>query len=215
MKKALITWGGWDGHEPEACGRIFESLLKEKGYEVIFTDSLDCYTDKALMDSLDLIVPVWTMSEISEDQWKGLKEAVISGCGIAGWHGGMGDSFRQNVEYQFMVGGQWVAHPGGVIDYTIQITSDDPIVAGYTELKMKSEQYYMHVDPSNEVLAETTFAGDQEDINWIRGTVMPVAWKRTYGKARVFYSSIGHVASDFDVPGAKEIMLRGMLWASR
>lgn len=215
MKKALITWGGWEGHEPEACARIFETILKKNNYDVIFTDSLDCYTDEALMSSLDLIVPVWTMSEISEDQWKGLKEAVLNGCGIAGWHGGMGDSFRQNVEYQFMVGGQWVAHPGGVIDYTIQIISDDPIVEGYNELQMHSEQYYMHVDPSNEVLATTVFDGEQEGMSWIKGTVMPIVWKRKYGKARVFYSSIGHVASDFKVPGVPEIMTRGMLWASR
>lgn len=215
MKKALITWGGWDGHEPEACSRIFEKELKANDYEVVLTDSMDCYTDKSLMSSLDLIVPVWTMSEISDEQWKGLKETVLAGCGIAGWHGGMGDSFRQNVEYQFMVGGQWVAHPGGVIDYTIQITSEDPVVAGYKELQMHSEQYYMHTDPSNEVLATTTFKGDQEGIDWIKGTVMPVIWKRMYGKARVFYSSIGHVASDFEVPGTTEIMTRGMLWASR
>ncbi|MDA3957650.1 ThuA domain-containing protein [Oceanispirochaeta sp.] len=214
MKKALITWGGWDGHEPEACGRIFESILKEKGYEVVFTDNMDCYTDKALMDSLNLIVPVWTMSEISKEQWTGLKDTVLAGCGIAGWHGGMGDSFRSNVEYQFMVGGQWVAHPGGVIDYSIQITSDDPIVSGFKEFKMHSEQYYMHVDPNNEVLATTTFKGNQEGIEWIAGTVMPVAWKRHFGKARVFYASFGHVAADFETAGLKEIMTRGMLWAS-
>jgi len=215
MKKALITWGGWDGHEPEACARIFEKILKEKGYEVVLTDSLDPCTDQNLMSSLDLIIPVWTMSEISKEQWNGLKEAVMKGCGIAGWHGGMGDSFRQNVEYQFMVGGQWVAHPGGVIDYTVQITSDDPIVQGYKEIRMHSEQYYMHVDPSNEVLATTTFEGDQEGMDWIKGNRIPVMWKRMYGRGRVFYSSIGHVAADFDTPGAKEIMTRGMLWASR
>jgi len=215
MKKALITWGGWDGHEPEACARIFEGILKDRGYEVVFTDSLDPYMDQSLMKSLDLIVPVWTMSEISKEQWTGLKEAVSGGCGIAGWHGGMGDSFRQNVEYQFMVGGQWVAHPGGVIDYSVQIISDDPIVQGFQEINLHSEQYYMHVDPSNEVLAVTVFKGDQEGIDWIEGNKIPVIWKRRYGKGRVFYSSIGHVASDFDAPGAREIMARGMLWASR
>jgi type 1 glutamine amidotransferase len=155
------------------------------------------------------------MSEISKEQWRGLHDAVLGGAGIAGWHGGMGDSFRQSVDYQCMVGGQWVAHPGGVIDHTIQITSDDPIVAGYKELKMHSEQYYMHTDPSNEVLGTTVFKGDQQEVDWIAGTVMPVIWKRQYGKGRVFYSSFGHVASDFDVPGTKEIMTRGMLWASR
>ncbi|MDF1515656.1 MAG: ThuA domain-containing protein, partial [Anaerolineae bacterium] len=144
---------------------------------------------------------------------KGLLDAVKSGIGIAGWHGGMGDSFRNNVNYQFMVGGQWVAHPGGVIDYEVNITKkDDPIVQGLNDFKMHSEQYYMHTDPSNDVLATTTFNGDH--AYWIDGTVMPVVWKRTYGKARVFYTSLGHVAKDFQVFEALEIVKRGLLWAS-
>ena len=112
-----------------------------------------------------------------------------------------------------MVGGQWVAHPGGVIDYRVNIISDDPIVAGLEDFDMHSEQYYMHVDPSNEVLATTTFNGDH--AYWIDGVVMPVAWKRMYGQGRVFYASVGHVAKDFEVPEALEIVKRGMMWASK
>ncbi|MCS6951048.1 MAG: ThuA domain-containing protein, partial [bacterium] len=180
----------------------------------ILSDTLDVYTDKELMNSLSLIVPIWTMGTITPEQEAGLLDAVRSGVGIAGWHGGMGDSFRNNTEYQFMVGGQWVAHPGGIIEYEVNIIKpEDPIVAGLSDFKMHSEQYYMHVDPSNEVLATTTFSGEYCD--WIAGTVMPVVWKRRYGKGRVFYSSLGHVAKDFEVPEALEIMKRGMLWASR
>ncbi|MBN1248923.1 MAG: ThuA domain-containing protein [Anaerolineae bacterium] len=209
-----MVWGGWLGHEPKQCVDIFAPYLDSQGYEVTISDTLDSYLNKELMMSLDLIIPVWTMGTITNDQEKGLLDAVESGIGIAGWHGGMGDSFRNNVNYQFMVGGQWVAHPGGVIDYEVNITKhDDPIVAGLADFAMHSEQYYMHVDPSNEVLATTTFSG--EHAYWIEGTVMPVAWKRTYGKARVFYTSLGHVASDFDVLEAREIVKRGMLWASK
>jgi hypothetical protein len=213
MKRALMVWGGWMGHEPKKCVDIFAPYLESQGYDVTVSDSLDVYLDKALMMGLNLIVPVWTMGSITNEQEAGLLEAVESGIGIAGWHGGMGDSFRNNVRYQFMVGGQWVAHPGGVIDYEVNITKpEDPIVAGLDDFAMHSEQYYMHVDPSNEVLATTTFGG--EHCPWIEGTVMPVAWKRTYGAARVFYTSLGHVASDFNVPEAREIVKRGMLWAS-
>jgi type 1 glutamine amidotransferase len=212
-KKALMVWGGWMGHEPDQCVEIFEPFLTSQGYDVTVSDTLDIYLDKEIMMGLDLIVPVWTMGAITNEQENGLLEAVKSGIGIAGWHGGMGDSFRNNVNYQFMVGGQWVAHPGGVIDYEVNITKpEDPIVAGLSDFNMHSEQYYMHVDPSNEVLATTTFNGDH--AYWIDGTVMPVAWKRTYGKARVFYTSLGHVAKDFEVPEALEITKRGMLWAS-
>jgi len=212
-KKALMVWGGWLGHEPQQCTEIFAPYLESQGYDVTVSDTLDSYLNKELMMSLDLIVPVWTMGTITNEQEKGLLDAVMSGIGIAGWHGGMGDSFRNNVNYQFMVGGQWVAHPGGVIDYEVNITKhDDPIVAGLDDFAMHSEQYYMHVDPSNETLATTTFTGDH--AYWIDGTVMPVVWKRTYGKARVFYTSLGHVAKDFDVPEALEIVKRGLLWAS-
>jgi uncharacterized protein len=214
MKKALMVWGGWEGHEPKQCVDIFAPFLREQGYEVHISDTLDAYLDTELMRSLSLVVPVWTMGTITNQQEKGLLEAVKSGVGIAGWHGGMGDSFRNNTEYQFMVGGQWVAHPGGYIDYEVNITKPhDPIVAGLRDFKMNSEQYYLHVDPSNDVLATTTFAGI--DAPWIAGTVMPAVWKRMWGQGRVFYSSVGHVAKDFDVFEARTIVQRGLLWASR
>jgi type 1 glutamine amidotransferase len=114
-----------------------------------------------------------------------------------------------------MTGGQWVAHPGGIVPYTVNLTKpSDPIVSGLRDFQMKSEQYYMHTDPGNEVLATTTFSGEHEGIGWIKGTVMPVVWKRPFGKGRVFYSSLGHVAKDFDVPEAREIVKRGILWAA-
>jgi len=214
MKKALIVWGGWDGHEPEQCANIFAPILESEGFEVTVSDTLDSYLDAEKMAQLSLVVPTWTMGTITDEQEQGLLSAIKGGVGVAGWHGCMGDSFRNNVEYQWMVGGQWVAHPGNIIDYTVNITErTDPITAGLNDFAMHSEQYYMHVDPSNEVLATTTFSG--EHASWIEGTVIPVVWKRTWGKGRVFYSSLGHVASDFDVPEALEIQRRGMLWAAR
>src|SRR4051812_37156501 len=158
MKSALLTWGGWEGHEPKQVAELFSACLRDKGYQTEVYDTLDVYLDAEKLSSLDLIVPVWTMSTITKEQEKGLLDAVKSGVGIAGWHGTMGDSFRNNTEYQFMVGGQWVAHPGGIINYTVNITNhDDPITAGISDFPMHSEQYYMHVDPSNQVLATTTF----------------------------------------------------------
>jgi len=217
MKKALMVWGGWDGHEPKQCVDVFAPVLEGEGFEVTISDTMDVYKDADLMASLSLVVPVWTMGTIEGDQQAGLLEAVKSGVGVAGWHGGMGDAFRNNTEYQFMVGGQWVAHPDGIIDYKVNIVpekKDDPIVAGLGDFAMHSEQYYMHTDPGNEVLVTTTLEGI-ESAPWVNGTVMPVVWKRVWGEGRVFYSSLGHVAADFDVPEAKEIQRRGMLWAAR
>ena len=214
MKSALMVWGGWEGHEPKQCVDVFEPYLREQGYDVEVSDSLEVYTDERKMKALDLIVPVYTQGEITREQETGLLEAVKGGVGIAGWHGGMGDSFRNNVNYQFMVGGQWVAHPGGIIDYDVEIIDrHDPITAGLPDFHMKSEQYLMHVDPSNQVLAVTTFGG--ENCSWIEGTIMPVVWKRMWGAGKVFYSSLGHVAKDFEVPEVRIIVERGMLWASK
>ena len=214
-KKAIMVWGGWEGHEPKQCVDIFAPILEEEGFAVTISDTLDTYKDRDLMAEQDLVVPAWTMGQIEGEQEQGLLAAVDSGVGIAGWHGCMADSFRNNTTYQFMVGGQFVAHPDGIIDYTVNIAApDDPIVAGLDDFQMHSEQYYMHTDPGNEVLATTTLEGRQS-APWVNGTVMPVVWKRAWGAGRVFYSSLGHVARDFDVPEACEIQRRGMIWASR
>ncbi len=214
-KKAIMVWGGWEGHEPKQCVDIFAPILEEDGFAVTISDTLDTYKDRDLMAEQDLVVPAWTMGQIEGEQEQGLLAAVDRGAGVAGWHGCMADSFRNNTTYQFMVGGQFVAHPDGIIDYTVNIAApDDPIVAGLDDFQMHSEQYYMHTDPGNQVLATTTLEGRQS-APWVNGTVMPVVWKRAWGAGRVFYSSLGHVARDFDVPEAREIQRRGMLWASR
>ena len=211
-KKVLFVWGGWMGHEPDKCRDIFVPWMKSEGAEVTVSDTLNSYVDLDLKKDFDLIVQTWTMGTIESRQEKALLDAVKSGTGIAGWHGGLGDSFRNNTEYQFMVGGQWVAHPGGVIDYRVNITDhEDPVTRGLSDFDMHSEQYYMHVDPNVKVLATTTFGG--QNAEWIDGNVMPVAWKKYYGKGRVFYSSLGHVADDYKVPQALEIQKRGILWA--
>ncbi|MEL7599532.1 MAG: ThuA domain-containing protein [Proteiniphilum sp.] len=212
-KKVLFVYGGWEGHDPVLTRDIFVPWMRSEGAEVVVSDNLEIYTDSTLMNSLDLVVQIWTMGTITKEQEKGLLTAVKRGVGLAGWHGGIGDAFRNNVEFQFMVGGQWVAHPGGVIPYTVNITDhNDKVTRGLKDFKMHSEQYYMQVDPNVKVLATTTFNGDHAP--WIDGAVMPVVWKKMYGKGRVFYSSLGHVAKDFEGPEVLEIMQRGIRWAA-
>ena len=211
-KRALIVWGGWEGHDPEAGARILANMLQAEGFEVQVETSTTAFLDPAL-DKLSLIVPIYTMSSIEKDELARLEAAVRGGVGLAGYHGGMGDAFRNEPAYQFMCGGQWVAHPGDIIDYRVDIVRpDDPIMVGIEGFAYRSEQYYMHVDPANEVLATTTFSG--EHAPWIEGVIMPVVWKRRHGAGRVFYSSLGHVAKEFDLPEMSEIMRRGMLWAA-
>jgi len=214
VKSALFVCGGWEGHEPEKCAGTFTPFLRREGYDVEISGTLDSYLDEEKMRSLDLVVQAWSMGEISDEQEKGLLEAVKSGVGLAGWHGGLADSFRDNPNYQFMVGGQFVAHPGGIVEYGVEIVDrEDPITAGLEDFRVRSEQYYVHIDPHNEVLATTTFGGDH--VPWIGGATVPVVWKKRWGAGKVFYCSLGHGAGDFDVPEARKIVERGMLWASR
>lgn len=213
MREALIVWGGWSGHEPEQCAAIYKSWLEEDGFKVYVEDTTEAFADPSIRD-LSLIIPIVTMSKIEKEEVSNLTAAVEGGVGLAGHHGGMGDAFRDAVDYQFMVGGQWVAHPGNIIDYRVDILkTNDPITAGIESFAYHSEQYYMHVDPSNEVLATTTFTG--EHASWINGVTMPVAWKRKHGAGRVFYSALGHVASEFEVPQMATMLRRGMNWAAR
>jgi type 1 glutamine amidotransferase len=213
-KKVLIVSGGWDGHEPAQTSEIFRTELTGAGLEVKVATTLDALLDPALATNFDLIVPNWTMGEISADQEKALVEAVKSGVGLGGFHGGMGDAFRLATGFQFMVGGQFVSHPDNHKDYLVHIVKrDDPIMAGMADFKFHSEQYYMHVDPSNEVLATTTF--ETVDAPWVNGTVMPAVWKRRFGAGKVFYSSLGHDAKQFDSPEVREITKRGLIWAAR
>jgi type 1 glutamine amidotransferase len=213
MRKALIAWGGWDGHEPEQGAEIIRQFLVEDGFAVEVRAGTAAFADDKLGE-FDLIVPILTMLPIEKQELANLLAAVRSGTGLGGFHGGMGDAFRNEPDYQFMCGGQWVAHPGDIIDYYVDvIRPDDPIMGGISRFPYRSEQYYMHVDPSNEVLATTTFTG--EHAHWIDGVTMPVVWKRRYGEGRVFYSSLGHVASEFAVPEMKTILRRGLNWAAR
>lgn len=213
MKTALIVYGGWSGHDPEECAAIYRRWLHEDGFSVRMATETSAFADPAIHD-LSLIIPIFTMSQIAKEEVENLTKAVEGGVGLAGHHGGMSDAFRDAVDYQFMVGGQWVAHPGGIIDYTVDVADPlDPIMAGIKSFPYTSEQYYMHVDPSNHVLATTTFSG--EHAPWIEGVKMPVAWKRQHGKGRVFHLTLGHQAKEFENREMATILRRGMNWAAR
>jgi len=213
MRSALIVYGGWEGHDPEECAQIYRRWLHEDGFTVRMATETKAFADPSL-NELSLIVPIFTMSKIEKEEAQNLAQAIESGVGMAGHHGGMGDAFRDNVDYQFITGGQWVAHPGNIIDYTVDVVKpDDPVMQGIKSFPYTSEQYYMHVDPANEVLATTTFSG--EHAPWTKGVVMPVVWKRMYGNGRVFYSSLGHRAKEFENVEMATILRRGINWAAR
>jgi len=215
MKKALIFWGGWDGHEPEQVAEVFRGMLTEAGIKVDMTNSQDCLDDAEKVALYDLIVPVWTMGVMEKERVEAVTAAVANGTGIAGCHGGMCDAFRDSVDWQFMTGGNWVAHPGNDgTPYRVNITvRDHPLVAGIEDFDVVSEQYYLHVDPANTVLATTNFpvAPGPHAVNG--EAAVPVIWTKMWGKGRVYYNSLGHHADIFDSHEPRELMKRGLLWA--
>ena len=214
-KRALITWGGWMGHEPDKVAALFAEVLGAAGFAVEVTDSLDCLDDKAALEALSLIVPIWTMSTVEKERTQNVADAVASGVGLAGCHGGMCDAFRNDVVWQFMTGAQWVAHPGNDgVEYRVRMVSDDPLVAGIGDFDVKTEQYYLHVDPVVKVHAVCDFPLVDGPHAANGPVAMPVGFTKMWGKGRVYYNALGHHADVIDHGPAREMIRRGMLWAA-
>ena len=217
MEKVLIFQGGWDGHEPQLTSKRFAGMVGEAGYKAEIYDTLDCLADPEKLCDYSLIVSCWTMGSIPGEYVKNISKAVGKGTGLAGCHGGMCDAFRENTEWQFMTGGQWVSHPGGDGQtYTVNLVKgSSPITEGIEDFTVCSEHYYLHVDPAIEVLATTRFPL----VNYYHASNkpvdMPVVWTKFWGNGRVFYSSLGHHDDVFDKsPNAAELMRRGLIWAA-
>ena len=217
MKKALIFYGGWDGHTPKETAHLFADILRGEGFEITMSDTLSCLDNYEDLKQYDLFIPVWTMGEIGWEQCNNICKAVEEGAGIAGCHGGMCDSFRVSTDWQFMTGSQWVAHPGNdQAVYTVNLKQDNPFTEGLEDFRLQSEQYYIHVDPVVKVHATTRFPVFEGPHSSNGEVDLPVVYTKTWGKGKVFYNSLGHTYKVFeDIPAAKEIMRRGFLWAAR
>jgi hypothetical protein len=211
-KKALVVWGGWNGHTPQETAELLAGELKAKGVAVTIETTLDSFADQAKLETFDLIVPNWTMGKMTDEQWKGLNAAVKNGVGLGGIHGGMGDAFSYHYSgYAWMVGGHFSGHPY-VGEYTVQLSEESsPITKGMPrQFTYKSEQYYMMLDPAIRVLAYTMYDFQGEKVR------MPVVWTRTWGKGKVFFSALGHTAAELkQYPDVVAMTVRGLLWAAR
>lgn len=215
-KKALIVWGGWDGHQPKEVAELFRATLAAEGFEVEVSDTLEAFADKDKLMGLDLIVPAWTMGKIEQEWVNNVSAAVQAGTGLAGCHGGMCDAFRENTDWQFMTGGQWVAHPGNDgTEYVVNVKhSSSPLVAGMSDFTVSTEQYYLHIDPAIEVLATTRFPIAPGPHSPNKAVDMPVVWTKRWGRGRVYYNSLGHQANIVALPEVSELMRRGFLWCA-
>lgn len=217
-RKALILCGGWDGHEPVLVKERFKKFLETENFEVSVAENVDVLQDLDRLKAQDLFIPIWTMckEDLPKLYFEPFAEAIGSGVGLAGCHGGMCDAFRNNVLWQFITGANWVAHPGcdGVKHRINIISKSNPLTEGIKDFDVSSEQYYLQTDAANEVLATTRFP----TVNWYHsanGVVdVPQVWTRKWGHGRVFYNALGHQNNVFDIPEAWELMKRGLLWAA-
>lgn len=216
MKKALIVYGGWEGHDPKGVADVFSDILKEENFSVTLSQTLDSFLSD--LTAYDLMIPIWTMGSLPQDAEKNICEAVAAGVGLAGCHGGMCDAFRESTQWQFMTGAQWVAHPGNdSVTYKVAIkrSLSSPLTDGIEDFEVTSEQYYIHVDPAVNILATTRFPV-AEGNHASNGEVdVPVAFTKRWGSGKIYYNSLGHNSRIFDIPEAKEMMRRGFLYAAR
>jgi type 1 glutamine amidotransferase len=227
-KKALVVRGGWDGHQPVAATELFIPFLEDNGFDVRVEESNEIYTDAAVMAETDLIVQSVTMSEISREAFEGLRDAVIAGTGLAGWHGGIADSYRNNSDYLQLVGGQFATHPSkhpdaliagdpanNYLTYTVNVTDPDhEIMAGIGDFELHTEQYWVLHDDLIDVLATTTHP-TQTYHPWHRPITSPVVWTRLWGEGRIFVATPGHSPEVLEDPNVRTIVERGLLWATR
>jgi|TARA_B110000914_G_scaffold82907_1_gene72994 type 1 glutamine amidotransferase len=213
-KNVLVVYQLDPYHKPKIFVEKVAKWLESQKANIVISDDLNTYSNKELMSSIDLVIQTVTMGSLTSSQEKGLTNAIKSGTGIAGSHGGLGDSFRNNTLYQFMIGGQFVSHPGGNVNYTVEFTKPrNSLTKNIPNFKIKSEQYYMHIDPSINILASTKFSGQQ--YPWIKNNEMPVCWTKVFGEGKVFYLSVGHSPDNFDIPEVWELLTRGFKWASK
>ncbi|MEV7426585.1 ThuA domain-containing protein [Streptomyces sp. NPDC091212] len=214
-RQALVVRGGWEGHRPVEITELFLPFLRDHGYTVRTSGTLDVYADAELLGTTDLVVQCWTMGELSPEQSAGLASAVAAGTGLAGWHGGIVDSFRGDLGYQLLTGGQFLMHPEGFSEHGVTLVkerADHPVIAGLGDFRVHTEKYWLATDPLIDTLATTEFAADEHHS---RPVTMPAVWTRNWGAGRVFVSAIGHKPDDFDVPEVRTLTERGLLWASR
>lgn len=217
MRQALVVRGGWEGHAPVETTDLFIPFLRENGFDVVVEDTLEAYTDADLMARTDVVLQCWTLGEILPEETRGLRDAVARGTGFAGWHGGVVDAFRGTPAYVQLIGGQFVAHPGDIVEHTVDVLpgrADHPLVAGLDRIPLRSEQYWVATDPLVDVLATTTIHPGPSD-EWHEPVVAPAVWTRPWGQGRVFVCTPGHHTADLEVPGIRTLVERGLLWASR
>ncbi len=208
---AWILTGGWSGHDPEGVAAWSAERLAALSVSAEVVRDLDALDDAAALDGLALLVPNWSWGSLSPSQETALVTAVERGLGLVGTHGGMGDTSRASLKYQWLVGGQFVAHPGDLYPHRVTFDPGSPLLGDLPPVELITERYVMLIDPAVSVHARLTFGADP--MPWLDGVQVPVAWTRRWGEGRVGYLSVGHTVDDLRVPAIVTAFERLADWA--
>lgn len=200
------------------------AILTELGrncgaFEVAATEDVSEFSP----DNLERYAAVmfFTTGELpmSSVQKAALLDFVRAGRGFLGVHSAT-DTFYAWPDYLDLIGGTFDGHPWHQV-VTIQVAdSSDPTVAFLgNSLQFNDEIYQIRdfdVHGSKVLLRLDPNSVDLEkDGVHRRPYGWPLAWKRSFGKGRVFYSALGHEASVWQDPRYQRMITNAILWSMR
>jgi uncharacterized protein len=192
--KVLILSGGEREHHGYRDQALYlaSALEDTRRYQVTICEDASILETPA-MKKYDLLIVNADRRQpehkFTLEQQKALLEYVKEGHGYVSIHGADNAPPDWIPEWKQMLGGIYshVGLPDGKAilgKYTIKIADkSSPVTAGLDDFELNDELYSnMQMLPEVKPLATIEY----------KGTTWPVAWTWTYGKGKVFHTSLGH-----------------------
>ena len=157
--------------------------------------------------------------DLSADQRSDLLSFIRDdGKGFVAAHSAV-TAFFSWPEFGEMLGGRFDEHPWGIADGTVVV--DDPAfpaMRGLPRTRVVHDELYQIKDFSREKIRVLAHL-DASKLDLTKPLVhrkdgdFPVAWAKTYGKGRVFYSILGHADENWDDPAMAKMYFEAIRWA--
>ena len=204
--KKILYIGGGDFHDDLRKASILRKLLEiENGYFVTYTEDYDVF--ERGVDSYDLLLINTKINKLTDTQYDGLLAAVRNGKPVLGIHA-VTASFRNSgskdrPEFYKMIGAKFDHHPK-MHEFTIHLKEGNKILnenfANYAVLD--ELYYYSQYQEGNKVLLTASY---EEETS-------PMAWVKTYGKGKVFYTALGHSPAVTSDSNFQKLILFAVDW---
>ena len=231
-KKHLLVLGEEKGYRHEAVSHAMatiERMGRESGlWDTTIRTDTEVLTKKKLeynaknLNDFDAVVfyTGGTLEMTPEQKADFLSFIHDDGKGFVGVHSAT-ITFTNWPEYGDMIGGYFDEHPWGTFDAPVIV--EDPAFPGMSQwpvdFVIKDEIYQMHeysreklrvlmrLDPTKLDLTNKRVHRTDGDF--------AVAWAKSYGKGRVFYSTLGHPVENWDRPDMRKMYFEAIRWALR